>query len=413
VTRPTRTAATALGTLGVLLGLLVVPQTAASAATVVSGTGLPSPMFAGDLTCAGGTGGSGARAHVNGPGTPPRGSGSLRVTTGAEGTAAGVSYPFSGIPAASLTTMRFSFLTPVTAGATVTMQLNIDPDGTGKNDRLVLQPELTNTWETGNLLTESLNYFPSAGGNAPPRTYASYLADNPDAVLRYGTFFASNCSGDPINRTAYLDDWRIGINGVTTIYDFEAPGVTITFPAPTARIVAGQGVRLRAAVSTEGTSLAGRGVQLWAKPKGKSYSKVGTFTLSDTSRTSTTQHPLVTTTYQWRRPGDSGHAPASSVQRTVKVATKLTLKVADTTLSAAQKLKARGATTPVGKGLTVKLWKKRSGADLLVAKTTTASDGTWHVSKDLAKGKYDLYATVAATSRNVAGKSRSITVTAA
>jgi hypothetical protein len=97
----------------------------------------------------------------------------------------------------------------------------------------------------------------------------------------------------------------------------------------------------------------------------------------------------------------------------VGVATRLTLRVADTTLSAAQKLKARGATTPVGKGLTVKLWKKRSGADLLIAKTTTASDGTWHVSKDLAKGKYDLYTTVAATSRNLAGKSRIVTVTSA
>jgi hypothetical protein len=400
----------------VVVAAAMVTAAPAAATNVVSGIGLPDPLFAASADCAGSSpGGSGSFVHVNGPATPPRGSGSLALHTGTLPTQEAVAYPFGGIPAGQLTTFRLAHLEPVSGAATVIVQLNLDRDGTGKNDRLTLQTAPSGgVWQVADLLAATLAFYPYTGGTGNSQTYAQYLATYPNAQVNYGTFYATgNCISGNADLTAYLDDWRIGLNGTTTVYDFEAPRVTISFPAPVSRIVAGQPVHLTATAATEGSSLAGGSVQLWAKPAGGTYTKAGTYPLNESLTATATQHPKVSTRYQWRRPADSGHAPSRSVERTVKVATRLTLNVADTTLSADQRLKAGGTTTPVAKGAVVKLWKKRAGADLLLARTTTASDGTWHIRKGLAKGRYVIYSTVAATTKNLAGRSREVTVTSA
>ena len=98
---------------------------------------------------------------------------------------------------------------------------------------------------------------------------------------------------------------------------------------------------------------------------------------------------------------------------TVKVATRIGLKVADATIGRGQRVVASGRTRPAKRGATVVLWYSRPTGRVRLASTSVRRDATYRISKAMGtRGSYALYVTVEAARGNLAGVSaiRSLTV---
>ncbi|HET7531121.1 MAG TPA: hypothetical protein VFJ98_09210 [Mycobacteriales bacterium] len=411
---------TRLARLAVLLALplsLVAAAPAQAATVTVSHAGIPNPLYADPFDNCSSGGNDGTTAHVVGPGTPPRGVGSLRLSVPADQYIE-FGRVWNGAGPDEATHAAMSIFVPSTAGSHAIFGAWA-LQGTTAHEMYISLAH-NGAWTSYNLMdgnqhtTHDLDISSgNAASNESAMTWTQWVGLYAATADTTYLFIAVDTCGRTNGASVYTDSVRLGRTGdsTDTIFDME-PSLTATVSR--SKIVAGDAVTLRATLYGPSGPRPSQLVALWARRAGAdSFSRLTEVLTNDNGVASFTHHPSVNTTYEWRFAGDGTTPATASQRRAVKVARKLTLKVADTSLGVDQKLKARGATTPVGKGLTVKLWKKRSGADLLIAKTTTASDGTWHVSKDLAKGRYDLYATVAATTRNLAGKSRVVTVTAA
>jgi hypothetical protein len=396
---------------------LVVAAPAQAATVTVSHAGIPTPLYAEPFDNCQSGGSDGTAAHVFGPGTPPRGLGSLRLSVPADQYIEfGRSWNGAGPDEATHAAMSvYVPTTPASHAIFGAWALQ----GTTAHEMYITLPH-NGVWTSYNLMDgqqHATHDLDTSNGNAVSNE--SQMTWSQWAGLYGGTadttylFLAVDTCGRSNGASVYADSVHLGwsVDGTDTVFDME-PSLVAT--ASRSTIVAGDGVTLRATLYGPAGPRASQLVSLWARRAGTAtFSRLTETLTNDSGVASFTHHPSVTTTYEWRFAGDGTTPASTSARKSVGVARELTLRVADATLAADQKLKARGATTPVGNGLTVKLWKKRSGADLLLAKTTTASDGTWHIRKDLAKGKYDIYATVAATSKNLAGRSRTLTVTSA
>lgn len=200
--------------------------------------------------------GSGASGSlVNGPGTPPMGTGSAQLKVDAAGdrmilgTLAYQQIPFSAISALSYSTYRAS------GGSALSLSLQFDVD-TDLNDtntawmgRLVYEAYYTqvvsdDTWQSWNTMTTGKNWwFSGAPGNVScnigsPCTWAEVLTAFPNAGVRAGGFTQFKAGGGWTNFDGNVDMFRIATTELgDNTYNFE--GGEVPEPATTALFGAG------------------------------------------------------------------------------------------------------------------------------------------------------------------------------
>jgi MYXO-CTERM domain-containing protein len=226
---------------------------------------------------------------VNGPATPPLGSGSAELATaaGSGGDAVFVeSSVLDGVKLSNLTSFSYSTYVTTNNGQQFPfLKLTVDTDpGQADNtiDAIIFEPpyqtpstgdpsitpgqEATalNTWQSWNVLSGDIYADSAAAPGTGGESFADYLAANPNATIEtdptagYDSIRITSGEGDPSdNFVGYVDDVSLGFkngNGGTTneTFDFEdAPE-----PATWALALAGIGALalVRRARSTEARS---------------------------------------------------------------------------------------------------------------------------------------------------------------
>ena len=190
---------------------------------------------------------TGTLAFVIGPGTPPSGSGSLRISLGpnGDGKAALLYNGLAGTPLSALTQISYStYVQNNNSGQAPALELAVDNNGDGtRDDQLVFEPVyqtgnypgviqnggmvLLNTWQTWNGMTGG--WWAASDETAGPSTYtlASYLAAHPSATLidepTLGGVILTGGGGNTWNNfVGYADALTIGTGSRLVTYNFEA-----------------------------------------------------------------------------------------------------------------------------------------------------------------------------------------------
>jgi len=197
---------------------------------------------------------TGSSGLVNGPSTPPLGTGSANLYTGPSGGGATSAQmrnsDWSGTALSALTTLSYSTYATAWNGAQDSfLQLYIDTNNDGAyDDRLYFEPTYSraaagngnpnpqadpalNTWQTWNLLT-GMWYSDSVSGpgsNAKPFSY--FLSQYPSAKIVNDVNNQGGLGGIRITAglasasnsfNVSIDAFSIGTSAGTTTYDFEA-----------------------------------------------------------------------------------------------------------------------------------------------------------------------------------------------
>jgi hypothetical protein len=197
---------------------------------------------------------TGTLSFVNGPGTPPQGSGSLQIALGpnGDGKAAVLYNGLAGTPLSSLTQITYStYVQSNTSGQAPALELAIDNNGDGtRDDQLVFEPVyqtgnypgviqnggmvLLNTWQTWNGMTGG--WWAASDETAGPSTYtlASYLAAHPTATIidapTLGGVILTGGGGNTWNNfIGNVDALTIGTKSSTVTFDFEACKKNVEF----------------------------------------------------------------------------------------------------------------------------------------------------------------------------------------
>jgi hypothetical protein len=186
-----------------------------------------------------------AGQFVNGPGTPPLGSGSLRLETATGNEKVYLfNYDHIGTPLADIDVIGYSTYRNTgnfSQVSSINIQVDYNGDAPGGFTTLVFEPVynlaqgavVNSVWQTwdafanGTAVWWSSNTIPGAASpnqtscNPVPCyvTWNTILANNPQAVI-VGGFGINQGSGNP-NLNANVDALAIGVDGVTTVYDFE------------------------------------------------------------------------------------------------------------------------------------------------------------------------------------------------
>ncbi len=210
---------------------------------------------------------------VVGPGTPPLGTGSAHLQTGngtigGDGTEELRNTGFAGTLLSSITALSYStFVTQNNGQQFPYLGLMVDTSGDGNFDNIFFfEPpyqtpgsgnaglpdqgaSVLNTWQTWDALAGG---WWDNNGNCTPGTGVGALAtclgaDFATATIanagglggvRFNVGFASDT--DQFN--AYIDNFTIGINGVNTVYDFEARAAVASVPEPITLSLFGAGL---------------------------------------------------------------------------------------------------------------------------------------------------------------------------
>jgi hypothetical protein len=261
--------------LAITLGLLA-PATAggSSASTVVVS---PANMQGWSFFLESGSTGTGTL--VTGPGSPPLGFGSARLTTpnSSDGMVLGKA-AYQGVRLADITTLQYS--TYRTAGGlaqAISLQFNIDNDltdnDTGWKGRLVFEPYYTETvltgqWQTWNAMTQGRWWATAFPMNSKcninnPCTWAGVLNEFPNAGIHavFGAVLlkaGSGWSGFDGNVDALTIGVKSGNSEVVTTYDFEPVSLIDIKPGsfPNSINPAGKGVIPVAILSVPAASFA-------------------------------------------------------------------------------------------------------------------------------------------------------------
>jgi hypothetical protein len=400
--------------------VLVPTPPAGAAAVFVSHAWVPDPFYADTYSnCVYDNDVAGGYAHVPGPGKPPAGGGSLRVSADA-GKVSEVGRSWSG-DETSMSAFTFSVLVPSTPSSNAYAGL-WGWEGSVVHVAKWSLPH-NGTWTSVNfrdgrtLQTYDLNPDTHEQSNPGQMSYATWVSTYTN--VDFMNPFIDVC-GTSQTASIYLDKLRILKTGETdTLVDFE-PMLTNT--ASRSTVVYGGSVTLRTTLyrdenASDGQKVSsGESVSLWAKPAGaSSFSKVNStaiYTAADGTASFKTK-PKKNTVYEWRV-GASVYGPAAaSARRTIGVARKLTIAVADKTLSASQKLKASGKEIPAKPGSTLTVWRHNASSNVKIGTATVHTDGTWAFSGDLPKGSFGIFVRSKADTKFVAGKSPMVSVTSA
>lgn len=206
--------------------------------------------------------GTGTAEFVNGPATPPLGTGSAHLATGpgeGDGSAQMRNSQWNGTRIDALTSLSYSTYVTSFNGAQVpwlTLYVDLNGDNT-YDDRLVFEPEYSNgqygngdpnpqpavalnTWQTWNALVG--RWYNDNGPFGPGQdtgTLADYLALSGNANARIvdsvngwgGIRLATGFASASDNFNTYVDAFTIGTQAGSTTYNFEA-SATADVPEP-------------------------------------------------------------------------------------------------------------------------------------------------------------------------------------
>ncbi|MBA3673998.1 MAG: hypothetical protein H0W75_03430, partial [Chitinophagaceae bacterium] len=194
---------------------------------------------------------------VKGPVTPVLGSGSVRFSSPDKSFARLINMGYSGTPLSSITELSYSGFVEKRDSTVDTnaLILEIDNNGDGLSDiHLIYEPRYqtgkfvagtsipdpgnskTNTWQTWDGLKGGWFGIVKLPGDPDPDqgavlyTLAEYINKNPNATIvnnKVGGITPGGIRvqvGGPVfskNFIGYVDNIKIGVNGITTTYDFE------------------------------------------------------------------------------------------------------------------------------------------------------------------------------------------------
>jgi hypothetical protein len=179
---------------------------------------------------------TGRVAFVNGPGTPPLGSGSLRLTTGTNGDA----YiwvrtnAFKGVKLSDLKALYYSTYITGKGPQAPYLDVYVDWNDDGvRNDIVTYEPVYNTdvdgdpvtqaTWQTWDALKGEW-WSDGSGGPPPFYTLSQYETAHPNATILKGGFrISAGCGGAPwANFTGYVDRLHSQVGSQESrFYDFE------------------------------------------------------------------------------------------------------------------------------------------------------------------------------------------------
>ena len=339
--------------------------------------------------------------RVTGPGAAPRGAGSLRLVRQDAGLISGLASiggrDLNDLAATFEGSFRSSF-----GGTAVAFVAQLSSGWHGG----ATVPLTANTWTSVDFT--QLPFTWTNGIDTESNTIAGFIAVH-GAGTAGSVVGAADCENSTTG-TVFVDDLRIGAGTDTQIFDFEPLLPTaVTATASKSTITIGGSVKLSTTLTSDGTPLASRPVELFHKPFGQSsYTTLGTVDTNASGIASLTLFPKKNTSYQWRYGGDTQEYDASqSPIRSVGVRARVTIALADATLKPGQTLVVTGKVTPAKTGFVATLWRKTATGKVKLASTTMVrADGSYRIAKTLtAKGTYKLFVTVPAAQGNLAGSS--------
>lgn len=350
-----------------------------------------------------------------GPGTAPLGSDSWGLDPSTAGVALG---PYQSFTSASgLTTFSSQFYAEGSTAEGVAVASVDAGDGTHAWLGTAALPVLTvGSWQTQSIdpVSQSfswqeidLNNGTSAGsfaGNLGALITHNGQGDEPVAL---GLGYGCNASG-----LVHFDDAQFGNGAGTTTYDFEAANTKTTTKATPSTITAGQKTTLKGVMTDTGGGLFTQAtLQLWAKRAGTStWKQIGHAdeTYDGTQHpASLAEHPKVTTQYRWSFAGTEGANPSTSKPVTVHVRTAVTAAPASKTVRKGGTITVNGRVSPKAPGHTVQLMR---GSTKVGGATVRATGAFTIRTKAKTAGKWTLHVTIGATKTNLAGSSRTFTV---
>jgi hypothetical protein len=192
---------------------------------------------------------TGSQAFVNGPATPPAGSGSYELRIGANPQ----SYEtfrqkdYNGVKLSNLTSLGYwTYVQQFgqgSSGQAPYLDLYVDNNNDGvADDTLTFEPiyqtgtysgdtvpnqgaVTLNTWQKWDALHGGW-WSDNAGNGGPPLvTLAHYVTDHPDARIANsqpgGLLLSSGCGGTWTSFVGNADAFTVGVTGTNTTYDFE------------------------------------------------------------------------------------------------------------------------------------------------------------------------------------------------
>lgn len=180
----------------------------------------------------------------SGPATPPLGAGSLEFSTPTSADKAILfNYDYLGTPLANIDAMNYSTYRSTGAlqqVASINIEVDFNGAATGGFTTLVFEPVyntdqgavVSGQWQpwdaynSGNGVWWSTKDIPGVCAFNCFVSWSAILAANPDATI-LGGFGINQGSGNPALVTA-VDALKIGVNGNTTIYDFEPTVVPVS-----------------------------------------------------------------------------------------------------------------------------------------------------------------------------------------
>lgn len=262
-----------------LLGFVAVPCVSAATITVTSSNPSGWTLYETGVYDNAPASNGGSANFVNGPGTPPLGTGSAHLQTGAGFGDSSVQLrndSWAGVLISSLTALSYSTYGSAWNGQQMTyltLYLDLDGDGTydsNFDDRLHFEPDYSSAgagngnpspqpapvlgqWQEWNLLT-GMWYSDTLGGpGSNAITLGTYTAANPTAqiVNPTGSFggirITSGFASDTDNFNMYVDAFTIGTGRGITVYDFELQDAATAVPEPASMLLLGSGLAAVAA----------------------------------------------------------------------------------------------------------------------------------------------------------------------
>jgi hypothetical protein len=401
----------------VLLPVVLLPAPAdAAVVTIVSRSGAtagtpPVEMTSfecGELPFQSGSTGTYAVDRAIGPGTPPLGTGSLRINQLQAGLISGVSIENRSLDALASFSGRFrsNLATRVYGAIRVTAD-----DGSVWLGTAAVANLTANTWQMANGLAAHYDWLEQYPGD---RFHLDMTPGDFRGAHGWGTtsayLAAGTCNGFTAS-TVYVDNFRVNRSGGDTqVFDFEPRLATNTSMSATrSTITSGGSTTLSTTLRHNSKVLPGRTMFLLAKKYGDAgYTQVGTgVTTNSNGVARKTVSPATNTTYQWYFKGDRNYRPVASPFRSIGVMAKVTLTLFDSTLRPGQTLVATGRISPAKVDKVATLWRKTaSGPVKLGSVTLTQTDGTYQITRTLsARGTYKVFVTVPAATGNLKGTS--------
>ena len=354
---------------------------------------------------------------VAGPGTPPLGTGSLRVPGGQsllkniEATPAGMVLAYSG-----------HARSPVTGSAVAHVTVRFP--STPMHHKLWLPLEGAGAWRSFDLLTSDditvmlpTGTFLDAQGDGVPDTFTwdSYRAAYPQAHV-HGVSVAF-MKGSDYRELFYLDGLTFATTGTPTTYDLEpGPEWPLRTSVSHATVAYGTAVYVKGILKDDiSTPVEGTVLELYSKAWGDdTFSLAGPVSVTDgDGRVFAQMTPRRQTQYQWRvseiRDQDLAKNFVLRTPVAVDVRRLITADVADTTIKTADPMVVTGKTTPNAEGASVALWREGGSNPLMLG--AVRSDGTYRLAKKLPAGTWKVYTTVAANAGMLKGTSPKTSVT--